>query len=504
MKKWWEKVTKDLNYIDLIWAGLSILFVVLLVRYQFKLIDYTVWYDESETIVATKMMANGGRLYIDIFNNHGPATFIVGYIISLLGNFDTQVYRIPMIVLQWLTLLSIYFSPIHSTNKYKKLASVVLIATFWMLFLPFIYGHSYLYQTQSGLFFVIVLMQYALPIYLDKELNKFQKFIGPFLLVFIPFFAITNIPMVGLIFLSTIRPKDGWLPWIAYFISLMVNVGFLVLYGSIDGFFAYHIYLNAVILNDGNGIGGYVRNIITYYRENFANFLTLSLMLVMVYQLTRKSQGWNVLRSLMIVPMLMSLVIRGGVAFDLWGLIYLYVLSSLSMLFFMDNDEMRLLDYWPVLLVTLIGYYSLYRTSFIDQHMYIIPETTPAAEIAKRITDEDETILALTFRNFEYLAANRLPASTHFYYLEMQSNYNKNPYKDIKSDLLEDIKQNKPKLIVMDEWSSTSTPFNKYAQDVWLYVLENYQQINYSDIYVRNDIKLEEYGINSKTGEIEN
>lgn len=500
MKKWWETKVFNIKKTDLLWLILSVVFVFVLLRYQFKLIDYVVWYDESETIVATKMMANGSRLYIDIFNNHGPATFIIGYIISLLGDFNTQVYRIPVIIIQWLALLSIYFSPIHSKNKYKKLASIVLISTFWMLFLPFIYGHAYLYQTQSGLFFIIIFMQYALPIYLGKELNKFQKFIGPFLLVFIPFFAITNVPMVGLIFLTTIRKKDGLIPWIAYVLSLSVNLGFLISFGSVDGFIAYHIYLNAVILNDGNGIGGYVRNIITYYRENFANFLTLSLLLIMVYQITKRSNGLNILRALLIIPMLVSLVIRGGQAFDLWGLIYLYVLSSLSMVFFLDTEQERIFDQWPLLLVFILGFYSLYRTSFIDEHMYIMPSTTPAAEIAKRITSKDEPILALTFRNYEYLMADRLPASAHFYYLEMQANYYKNPYKNIQNSLIDDIKKKKPKLIVMDEWSSTSTPFKDYAHEVWLYVLENYNQVNYSDIYVRKDIDLSKFGIDPITG----
>lgn len=506
MNLWWKLRNHRYKTSDWMMMGILVLFGILLLRYQVKLINYIVWYDESETIVATKMMAVGKRLYIDIFNNHGPATFIIGYILSLLGNFKTQVYRIPMVVLQWIALFSIYTSPIQSKSTFRRIASVITIASFWMIFLPFIYGHAYLYQTQSGLFFVIVLATYALPIYLNKPLNKVQRLIGPFLLSFIPFFAITNVPMVALLALSTIRRKDGYLPWLGYGLGLLINIGFLIAIGSLDGYFAYHVYLNAVILNEGNGLAGYVRNIFIYYRENFGNFLTLMVLIMATYQVTKRSVGWNGLRGIFLVPMFVSLVIRGGVAYDLWGLIYLYALSGLAMVFFIEDKPLfHLKDYlmeWPLIFLCGLGFYSIYRTSFIDQHMAIIPESTPFSKIVQKVTTADEEILAFTYRNFEYLAADRLPASAHFYYLPMQAQYNQKPYKMIKTDLLSDLKANQPKLIVMDYWSSTSVPWEDYASDIVAYVLINYTQIGYSDMFVRKDIDLRDFGVDPNTGEI--
>lgn len=506
MKLWWKTTMNRLRFKDFFWLGLMVIFGLLLLRYQLKLIHYIVWYDESETIVATKMMVAGKQLYTEIFNNHGPATFIIGYVISALGDFSTQVYRIPMVILQWLALAALYMSPIQSSSTFKRLTSVVVVATFWMLFLPFIYGHAYLYQTQSGLFFVIILAQYALPIYLDKPLNRFQQFIGPFLLSFVPFFAITNVPMVALIVLSTLRRKDGWVPWIGYALGGLINLIFLVAIGSIDGYFAYHVYLNAVILNEGNGLAGYIRNVIIYYRENFSNFLTLVILMMATYGVTKKAQGFAILRAIMLVPMFMSLVIRGGKAYDLWGLIYLYSLSGLTLVFFMDDENTgswinRLKD-WPFALLILLGFYSVVRTSFIDQNMALMPSSTPFSRIVQRVTEPTDEILAFTYRNYEYLVSDRLPASAHFYYLPMQAQYNKNPYKDIKTDLLSDMMKAKPKLLVMDFWSSTEVPWDTYASDIVRYVLANYNQIGYTDMYVRKDIDLTKFGVDPNTGDI--
>lgn len=57
------------------------------------------WGDESETVLVTKMMASGLRLYTEVYNNHGPLVFFPGFIISLLGNFQVWAYRIPIFLL---------------------------------------------------------------------------------------------------------------------------------------------------------------------------------------------------------------------------------------------------------------------------------------------------------------------------------------------------------------------------------------------------------------------
>jgi hypothetical protein len=44
-------------------AGAFAVIAILAVRHQINLLSYALWQDETETIVAAKMLANGYRLY---------------------------------------------------------------------------------------------------------------------------------------------------------------------------------------------------------------------------------------------------------------------------------------------------------------------------------------------------------------------------------------------------------------------------------------------------------
>ena len=64
---------------------LFFIFAILAIRYQVLLLNYKEWGDESETIVAAKMIASGLRLYSEIFNHHGPLTFLTGLLVEKIG-----------------------------------------------------------------------------------------------------------------------------------------------------------------------------------------------------------------------------------------------------------------------------------------------------------------------------------------------------------------------------------------------------------------------------------
>jgi hypothetical protein len=56
-------------------AGAFAIVAILCVRHQIQLLSYALWQDETETIVAAKMLANGYPLYSEVFNHHEPLTF---------------------------------------------------------------------------------------------------------------------------------------------------------------------------------------------------------------------------------------------------------------------------------------------------------------------------------------------------------------------------------------------------------------------------------------------
>jgi len=125
------------------WMSFFFIFTLLAIRYQIKLFNYIEWGDESETIVASKMIAAGYSLYSQIFNHHGPLTFPPGVVLEKLGDYGVVGHRVSIAMLQIFALLSIYFSPILNSGLVRKLYTMAA-GSVMLLYLPEIFGHTYM------------------------------------------------------------------------------------------------------------------------------------------------------------------------------------------------------------------------------------------------------------------------------------------------------------------------------------------------------------------------
>lgn len=495
------------NGLTFVTSVLFIILMALLIRRQLELRFLVEWGDESETIVVTKMMAAGYRLYSEVYNNHGPLVFLPGFMISRMGNYGIATYRWIPIVLQWLTLISIYLSPLFK-NHLQRIFATSLSGVIIVLFMPLFYGHTYLYQTMSGLFMIIIFSQYALPVLTDKPLNFINIMIGNLLVFSLPFLAVTNLPFAILIFVISLRLKNVKAIVSGAIIALIINFGFLLVYGSWDGYIAYHYYLNSTVLYSGKGIEAFIKTILDFYSKNLTHFITLLIILLATMKLSLKGSWIHHLANLMLIPMFISLVIRGGLVLTLSGLIYLYALVGLSLVFFdvefIESDQIKqFVQLLPLYGVLLVSIYIFYLPQQADNYYYEFLPETEFSRIVTRITEPDEKILALSFRSYEYLVADRLPASTHFIYLSIQAKYNQKPYKDIYVSIVDDVKKNRPKAMIIDEWNiiiDESDHWSNYAADLMEYVNEEYYRLEGSQIYIRKDVNLLDYGLDPYYG----
>ena len=89
---------KDLKKEDYILFIVFVLFIFFMIRYQSFLLTYLYFDDEAETIVTARMMANGMQLYSEIFNHHGPLTFLTGYILELIRPSGIKGHRITILI----------------------------------------------------------------------------------------------------------------------------------------------------------------------------------------------------------------------------------------------------------------------------------------------------------------------------------------------------------------------------------------------------------------------
>lgn len=470
---------------------LLFLFAALSFRYQYLLLNYREWGDESETIVAAKMMTSGMKLYSDIFNHHGPLTFLPGMLTGKFGDFGVFGYRVSVALLQVLAILSIYKSPALRFESQRILASVAS-ATVILVFMPDIFGHMYTYQTIAGILLVVILSQYTIPAILYPEkVSSLQTVSGSFLIASLPFLAITYLPIACLLFIASFRHDHFKGAAIGSSLGLTVNLFFLWIYGSFAGFLAFHLYLNAKVLPFYTGLqpgGALIVNAVKVATSDLAHFLSLIAMLLSALILAQKEEKFP-WRTFLLVAGLYSLLMRGA---GFHGMPFFYaILPLLALNLSLVNTNS--LASKKVLLGFLL--LCIVKISLIlpgDEQKITsapIPTETEFSRLVAEFTGPEDRIIAYSFQNFQYLTSRRLPASGYFFYLPWQENYNKNPKFGISIDACKQIREAAPKVMLIDKWKVWDRfPWDSYAGCVQKLLDSNYRQVPDRPYYIRNDL----------------
>lgn len=483
-----SKLSNVVFWLVLLLCGFMIL------RYQLRLLNYFEWGDESETIVTAKMMASGFKLFSEVFNMHGPLSFLPSMVLEKFGSFGIAGHRSLIIALQWLALASIYFSPmLNFTHRLIRVCLVFVLASVYVIYLPDFFGHTYLYQVIAGLLLVILLSQYTFPaIATPDKLGKNRIFWGNFLIACLPFLAITFIPAAALLFFASFRQSQFKSIALGIVAGLIFNVVFLLLYGSIPGFYAIHYYLNIQVLpqmyySQVSGMG-LVFGVYKAITGDLAHFIIVISMVLALARLAKFEAVFPV-RSILILLALLSLLVRGS---GLQGTPFLYPALMLPILFF---DKSRTINYRQCILMALLMCLCFVRISAhiewdkwkLNQRQ--VPKVTAFSDLVKRITVPGDRILVYSSHNAEYIIADRLPASGNFFYFPWQAKYYEKPILGIEIDSCQDIKQNKPKIILNDMWNPMeSVLWNTYATCIQAAIEENYYLVKGTNWWIRKDI----------------
>lgn len=495
---WRRMPTAKSEWVDVAIYTLFLIFAVLGIRYQVLLLNYKEWGDESETIVAAKMMAAGMKLYSEIFNHHGPLTFLPGLFIEKLGSFGVREHRIPIALLQIFAIIAIYKSPLIKDGVIRVCLSVVA-ATMILVLMPEIFGHMYKYQTIVGLLLIMVLSQYTLPaILVPTSLNQARVFLGNALITSLPFLAVTYLPISILLFLVSLRKGHLGFATAGALLGVVLNIIFLGAYGSFAGFFAFHIYLNSTVLPFYTGLEPGVELIIGAFNSvtsDFANFLFFIIMVVgaAILAIAEKTVPW---RTLLLVAGVCSLLMRGG---HYHGIPYFYAGFALFVPAFSRVEKLSRQSKY--LLFALISV-CVVKVSLIlpsDRQKISsqeIPSETEFSRLVKEFTTEDDRIIAYSFQNFQYLASGRLPASGHFFYLPWQEKYNEAPKFGVVIDACQQVSDARPKVMLIDKWKVWDRfPWETYAGCIQKVLDENYIQYPGRPYYIRKDLVPEGWAI---------
>ena len=479
------------------------LFVFLAVRYQLKLLDYMDWGDEAETIVGAKMIANGLNLYSQIFNQHGPLTFLPGLIVEKIGNFGVSGHRVAIAILQIVAILSLYFSPLLNGSLTKRLYTMAAVSVI-LLYLPEIFGHTYIYQVLVGLLLVIILAQYTLPsIASSGHLSARRVVVGNILIASLPFLAITYLPISIILFVASLRKEFFKKSVVAFIGGGIGNIAFLAYIGSIPGYLAFHIYLNARVLPlfyDGLGVDQLMLTAFHNTADDLPQFTILLMTVAATSVLANREKGlpW---RSILLAGGLASLLIRGP---GFHALPYFYALLAIPLVFFYNRPvptRQAQLVALAFALVCIVKVSLMVPREARKLASQPLNKSTEFAKLAEFFTQKGDRIVAYSFQNNEYIAADRLPVSGHFFYLPWQEKYNENPKFGIKIDACKEIAEYRPKVMLIDKknvWDRF--PWATYASCIQKLIDTDYVQWPERPFYIRKDLVTQEMGINLSGG----
>lgn len=134
--------------------------------------------DEMEQLVAAQMVAAGGRLYSDVWVNHGPLTFMLAHLYaSLVSASDFSFVRVFPAALAALCLTAVVLSPALIHRSSQLLAAMVValgLGSCWMVQSL----HMLIYHALGAFLFSTALAFAAIPAVVGRDSSYFKAFIA--------------------------------------------------------------------------------------------------------------------------------------------------------------------------------------------------------------------------------------------------------------------------------------------------------------------------------------
>ncbi|HDS1655274.1 TPA: hypothetical protein QEL76_003243 [Stenotrophomonas maltophilia] len=468
--------------------------LVAFLAYQIRLLSFMEWGDESETIVAAKMIVAGHSLYGEVFNHHGPLTFLPGVITELVGGHSIAAHRIFIAMLQLASLVALVWSPMmRGVSKPVRLTYGLFVAVVYVAFLPSNYGHMYLYQVMCGLMISIALAGWVLPLLWNPERqpsNLVTVAFG-FLIGSLPFLAVTYIPVTVALLIACSYRSNVRAIVSGCALALGFNLLFIILAGSLKGYVAYHLYMNLRILPSYNGDLGPLALVASAYKVATGDPANLFMLATIAASVTVLAARHSFLpwRPALVALGVGSLLVRGG---GMHGLPYAYAALVFPLVFFAAIPKhivvrsILITVFSLVLVVRLIIGAPGERETMRQQK---VPTTSDFAVLARALTEPGDRVLAYSFQNLQYILADRLPASGYYFMLPWQQEYLGHPVLGITADPCADIARYKPKLIMADEWKVLGIhDWSQYGGCIVTVLERDYARIPGTPYHIRSDI----------------
>lgn len=457
---------------------------------QYRLINYLIWEDEFETIVASRMMAEGLVLYKEIFNQHGPLTFLLGFLLENIGLNSFNDYRLTIIIIQIAIFISFALSPIIQ-HKFTRLLALIIVASYIILITPDLYGHTYTYQNLAGLSLMLLLSQFIIPTsFYNTKVSDLKTGLFLMILFSLPFLAVTYVPVTFFLFILIFKFKKIKIYATSLALALLLNALFITATSSWKGYFAFHYYLNSTVLSEfypNQSLGEVPMNL---YRSIQPHFIYFTILLVVAGYLLLKIKKENRYKFTILLLAFASLLIRGV---DFQALPFYYAIATLLIVILVRLEQYQSRYILTSLLGTLA---TIFLFSFMNQEKINwkqVPQRSDFQMLSEFFTDKNDRVFSYTVKNSEYILADRLPASYDYFYLPTQAQYYKNPILGVENDICEQLKLVAPKVGYFEKYDLfEKLKWDDYAVCVNELLASEYQNLTFKTLFIRKDLLVKE------------
>lgn len=517
LKSFAQTIIFSKEIMNLIVAGFFILTVIIFFIRFYYLRYFMNIPDEADNFVVGWLISRGRIIYDTVFSHHMPLAYIFAHLVAILSpTDDTTHFRIVIPILYVFVSISFIISPVKMDRKIKYFMAIIFlmiimaVAEHWL-------GHMFLIDTIWGCFFAIFLNILIIPLItstFDENISSYKfkilmltsgisffTWVSGTLVAFYPF-----VISLGLLLIFLVSKINHDISSKVYFflgclIALMIQIVWLLKFGSIHGFIDEAILFNLNVYSkfaipDVSGHGSvFINHLISLNKcvkqfinapsqmDRYAEFLMFMFIAVLIFMYKK-----NILKIKSIILMLILLSLfsislssreLGGfhtapfyifsICIGVWCIGFFYYAKNKNKIRSAVILSLIILFYpYAVMTLKIIYAPASCNAEYID---YIKPLQS-TIEYIKMNTDDQDYIASFVLNPILYLETKREPAHSGIFYLPWNSldEAQKNDYKTCR-----ELKNNMPKFIWLDRWAVWDLlKWSDYAKCIDEFVNEKY------------------------------
>ncbi len=487
--------------------------------------------DETEKLVGAMMIADGMRIYKDMFAHHGPLSYMIAQFFYWIsgGINSVEAYRFIPMLFPLFSIGAIIFSPAIKQVNFRLFAASLF--ALGIASMQTIYGLMLgMYQIYAGHFLLCALSLVIIPLIVGSQIPRICSFLGGLCLALAFFSAysfVISCSFLMLICIVSAFIKDENKDVLRYVILgiffAILNVSiYLYFFGDFKGYLAYHFYYNQVYYSKISNykpldILYFIPPIIGYFIKPVAPTSWLSYIIsssvsifafFLILSLKEKNKPISKILIAYFIILIFGIIFSDPRADDNFRMNTL-VIVALGFISLVTCFILEKINNWKdPLAIFVITAISILFISFaiaqfsIKTYLYeaspvkyykmsgITKESTNAeVKLLQTIVSEHERVQQFPFNLNFYILINRLPASGVFYLFPSINDYFEKPVLGVKIDACSQLEERLPKIIYYDESNIWG-----YDSSTYLGCFENLLQKKYLStsimkfVWIRADI----------------